>query len=161
VSALTVTSLLLSVVEHWNYFSSLWFSVVTALTIGYGDVSPHTVLGREITLAFAHVCILLIAPSIVSRFLLYVVRNLHEWLNSEQNALIGNLRVAATKLGYDVGEEPADTDYGNITNVLQSIQYPLWWRALARSAHATFPCLSDCRASGWLGNLPARPSLIV
>lgn len=29
-----------------NYFDSLWWGIATITTIGYGDVIPHTVIGR-------------------------------------------------------------------------------------------------------------------
>jgi voltage-gated potassium channel len=36
-----------------GFGESLYFSAVTALTIGYGDFVPHTVLGRSISLWLA------------------------------------------------------------------------------------------------------------
>jgi voltage-gated potassium channel len=36
-----------------GFAESLYFSAVTGLTIGYGDLVPHTVLGRSISLLLA------------------------------------------------------------------------------------------------------------
>ncbi|KAI9908184.1 hypothetical protein PsorP6_004392 [Peronosclerospora sorghi] len=33
-------------VETWSFFSSIYFMFVTVSTVGYGDFSPHTVLGQ-------------------------------------------------------------------------------------------------------------------
>jgi voltage-gated potassium channel len=39
--------------ENWSYLDALYFSVVTATTVGYGDVVPVTVFGKIFTIFFA------------------------------------------------------------------------------------------------------------
>ena len=46
-SAGTVTFI---VAEGYGFFDSLYFSIVTMATVGYGDIYPHTVGGRFATL---------------------------------------------------------------------------------------------------------------
>ena len=40
-------------VEGWRYLDSVYFSVVTVTTLGYGDLSPKTDAGKIFTMIFA------------------------------------------------------------------------------------------------------------
>ncbi|GMA70633.1 ion transporter [Leuconostoc litchii] len=37
-----------SVAENVSYMNSLWWAIATTTTVGYGDISPHTEIGRFI-----------------------------------------------------------------------------------------------------------------
>ena len=43
------------VTEGWGWLDSLYFSVTTLTTVGYGDFSPHTVAGKLFTIAYLFV----------------------------------------------------------------------------------------------------------
>ncbi|MEO2116845.1 MAG: potassium channel protein [Methanocaldococcus sp.] len=43
---------LISVVEGVNYFTALYFSVITITTTGYGDFTPKTFVGRALTVIY-------------------------------------------------------------------------------------------------------------
>ncbi len=39
-------------VEKWNWLDSIYFSVMTLTTVGYGDISPKTNIGKVFTIFF-------------------------------------------------------------------------------------------------------------
>jgi len=39
-------------VEGWYWFDSVYFCVVTLATVGYGDLTPHTTLGKAFTICY-------------------------------------------------------------------------------------------------------------
>lgn len=38
--------------ENWSYFDSLYFTITTLTTVGYGDLTPKTYLGRSFTMFY-------------------------------------------------------------------------------------------------------------
>lgn len=39
-------------VEGWSLLDAFYFSVVTIATVGYGDLAPHTALGKIFTIGY-------------------------------------------------------------------------------------------------------------
>jgi voltage-gated potassium channel Kch len=40
------------IVEKLNWLDSIYFSVITLATVGYGDITPHTNLGKLFTIFY-------------------------------------------------------------------------------------------------------------
>ena len=52
VGLLTTGTIFYSLVEGWSPLDSLYFSVTTLATVGYGDFAPTTALGKAFTIFF-------------------------------------------------------------------------------------------------------------
>lgn len=64
VALIALEALIFSRIEHWSYLDGLYFSVVTLLTIGFGDFSPSTTAGKILVFPFAIAGIALLANQI-------------------------------------------------------------------------------------------------
>lgn len=60
-------------IEGWSALDALYFSVVTLTTIGYGDHTPQTALGKLFTTVYAIVAI--------TTFLVFVNALYHHFFN--------------------------------------------------------------------------------
>ena len=49
---LTTGTIFYAVVEHWSILDALYFSVTTLTTVGFGDPSPQTGLGKAFTIIY-------------------------------------------------------------------------------------------------------------
>jgi potassium channel subfamily K len=52
-SIIALQALVFSRLEHWAYADGIYFSIQTALTIGYGDFTPSTAAGKVLVFPFA------------------------------------------------------------------------------------------------------------
>lgn len=51
-TALGVGTVFYHLVEGWRWLDSLYFSLVSLLTVGYGDFTPKTDLGKMFTIVY-------------------------------------------------------------------------------------------------------------
>jgi len=58
-------------VEGWSYLDSTYFLVITATTIGYGDLTPQTDFGKIITIfySFVGVAVVFYLISLIGNFI--------------------------------------------------------------------------------------------
>ena len=52
---IAVASVFYWYVEGWSYLDSVYFSVITIATVGYGDFSPQTALGKIFPIGYIFV----------------------------------------------------------------------------------------------------------
>jgi hypothetical protein len=48
----TFSALVYMILEGWSFLDAVYFCVVTMSTVGYGDFSPHTALGKIYTIFY-------------------------------------------------------------------------------------------------------------
>ena len=63
-------------VEGWSWLDSLYFSVITLTTVGYGDFSPQTAVGKIFTIIY-----IILGLGVLSSFLL-LLANYHQTTDS-------------------------------------------------------------------------------
>lgn len=111
--SLVIAAALFAFAEHRSLGDGLWWAVVSALTIGYGDISPVTTVGRIVAVIFQHFWIMVIAPLVISNVVVRVIHNKDQYTDDEQKWTATSLQIIATKLGAALPKRPQDTDYGN------------------------------------------------
>jgi voltage-gated potassium channel len=52
VPLVTIATIFYHFVEHWSWLDSFYFSVVALSTVGFGDLSPETAIGKLFTVAY-------------------------------------------------------------------------------------------------------------
>jgi voltage-gated potassium channel len=119
IAGLYLTTLLLaawlfSAAEDRNFGDGLYWSYVTALSIGYGDISPATFAGRTIAFVFGHVWIYIIGGLIIANILERVRRDKHQYSHAEQEWTQDSLKRLAAHLHVDLAPAPSDTEHGNV-----------------------------------------------
>jgi voltage-gated potassium channel len=84
---------LYSVFEDVGLGDSVWWAVVTASTVGYGDISPDTWQARSIAILLISTMVLLVIPLITAHFASRLIVDTDAFRHEEQEELKNNLRV--------------------------------------------------------------------
>jgi voltage-gated potassium channel len=84
-------------VEHLSVASSLYWSVTTATTVGYGDISPHTHTGRVI----AVLVMLTVIPLFAATFSLMTTTLTTMHLSKLHDEALAHIRHIKEHLGVD------------------------------------------------------------
>jgi len=90
--SLLVGAATFSLVEAKSFGDGLWWATVTALTIGYGDLTPATPAGRIAGVLFGHFWIFMVIPMIIANIVLHLVDDKNLFTDEEQKELMQRLR---------------------------------------------------------------------
>lgn len=99
---------LFSYFEDRSYADGLWWSFVTALTIGYGDLSPVTLYGRLVGVMFGHFWIFGVIPMIIGNVVTKLLEDRDAFTHQEQEWQERRLKEICAKLGIPIDEAPPD-----------------------------------------------------
>lgn len=113
VTSLVLGGLMFSLLEHRSIGDGLWWADVTALTIGYGDLSPATAAGRAVATVFQHFWVYGMVPLIAVNLLTHVMRDQNQFSHEEQEWQEEALKAIAEKVGAELPPSPADTSYSD------------------------------------------------
>jgi voltage-gated potassium channel len=81
-----------------SFGDSIWWAVVTASTVGYGDISPATWQARVMAGILISAMVLLVIPLITAHFASKLIVNNDAFHHEEQEELKANLRITRALL---------------------------------------------------------------
>lgn len=87
-----ISAVLYKIFEEVGFGDSLWWAVVTASTVGYGDISPDTWQARTIAVVLISTMVLLVIPLITAHFASKLIVDTDAFRHDEQEELKNNLR---------------------------------------------------------------------
>jgi voltage-gated potassium channel len=98
VFVMVVASLLYGAFEDARFIDSLYWSIVTATTLGYGDFSPHTTEGKVLTSVLIASTVFLFIPTITANLASKLIVNRDAFTHEEQEEIKTNLAAILARL---------------------------------------------------------------
>ena len=81
---MVTSSVSYSLAEHAGLLNSLYWSVVTATTLGYGDFAPHTTAGKLLTTGLISLTVFVFIPTITANIAAKLIVNRDAFTHEEQ-----------------------------------------------------------------------------
>lgn len=106
-----VSAALYSLLEHKSVGDAVWWAVVTASTVGYGDTYPTTLGGRVVAGTLISSMVLLVVPLITAHFASKLIVDQDAFRHDEQEEIKFNLRAireAVERLEAATGRDSSD-----------------------------------------------------
>lgn len=97
-TALLVAAAVFDLAEGKDFASSLWWSIVTATTVGYGDLSPTTSAGRIVAVILMHLTTLLVMPLLTAEVAAKLIVDSDAFTHDEQEEIKQGLQRLETQM---------------------------------------------------------------
>jgi voltage-gated potassium channel len=107
---LLVSAVCYAVFEGKSVAEAMWWAIVTASTVGYGDTYPQSVGGRVMAIVLITTMILVIIPLVTAHFASKLIVDNDAFTNSEQEEIKHQLRVIRAYLEEMRGARPHHLD---------------------------------------------------
>lgn len=82
-----VSAALFSAFENRTFGDALYWAYTTAMTVGYGDISPATPGGRLVAMVLMHAAPMLIIPMLTARLASQLIVDNDAFTHGEQEAI--------------------------------------------------------------------------
>jgi voltage-gated potassium channel len=92
VATMAAASILYSLAEDESLINSLYWSVVTATTLGYGDFSPTSTFGKVLTSALISFTVFVMIPTITANVAAWLIVSHDAFSHDEQEQMKADLR---------------------------------------------------------------------
>ena len=80
-------AMVFDIAEGRDFWSSAWWAIVTATTVGYGDLSPSTITGRMVAIVLMHLTTLLLLPLLTAEIAAKLIVDNDAFTHDEQEAI--------------------------------------------------------------------------
>ena len=107
---LVISGGLYSLFEDKGLGDAVWWAVVTASTVGYGDTYPVTAGGRVVAGVLISVMVLLVIPLITAHFASKLIVDQDAFRHDEQEEIKENLRAVRVMLERMEASAPDSSD---------------------------------------------------
>jgi voltage-gated potassium channel len=91
---LLVASAAYGLAEHASVADSVWWAVITATTVGYGDAYPATTAGKVVAMCLIIAMVLIFIPMVTASFASKLIVNRDAFTHEEQE----EIKAALTEL---------------------------------------------------------------
>ncbi|HEY6594007.1 MAG TPA: potassium channel family protein [Asanoa sp.] len=95
---IVVSAAMYRIFEDVTTGDAAWWAIVTASTVGYGDISPETWQARVVATVLISTMVLLVIPLITAHFASKLIVDTDAFRHEEQEELKNNLRAVRTLL---------------------------------------------------------------
>ena len=95
---IVVSGILYRIFEDVSVGDAVWWAVVTASTVGYGDISPESWQARVVAAILISTMVLLVIPLITAHFASKLIVDTDAFAHEEQEELKNNLRAVRALL---------------------------------------------------------------